>query len=918
MLTISKPLSAGQAQTYHQKEFTAKEQNYWSQRGVIAGEWQGRLATQIGLAGAVSAEDFGKLSQGQHPETGEQLVRQRTSYEYEGSNGKTVKTMEHRAGWDATFSAPKSVSLTALVGGDDRVREAHRESVSTALGQLEYYTQARIGGNHPPETTGKFIAAKFEHGTARPVDGYVAPQLHTHAVIFNLTKRENGQARAIQPQSLFASQQFATAIYQSELTYRLKELGYEITVGRSGAPEIKGYTQEYLDASSPRSQQIREYLERTGCHGREAAEIAAHSTRDRKEIHTPGEVMAAHRKLAAHFGYQADAVVRAARERQQHQEKPTNSVDRVRESLTFSRDKNFEREAVVDERVLIRDGLRRGMGDVTHAQVRGNLNARIASGEFQAVQRAHMAGRQFTTARTIAAEHEIVCRVRQGRNQFEPVLSRSQAISIADQNQHLNPAQHRVVEDVLSSPDRIQGIQGFAGSGKTTTLAVIRGAAESQGYKVEGLAPTSRAARQLGESGVQAGTLQGFLVRSGAPAPPEQKHFYFVDESSLASTNQMREFLSRLVPQDRVLLIGDTRQHQGVEAGRPFEQLQDAGMRTARLDEIVRQKNPALKSAVELLAKGRVSEALDSLQQQGRVREIPNTEERIRAIAQSYVESPEKTLIVSPDNASRRELNAAVRQELKANGTLAPEDYTFRVFVQRQNMTGVERAWASQYEIGDVIRYARGSKNAGIEAGSYGTVIGITSAANQLTVEKTSGEQATYDPRRLTGVSVYREVAHEFSLGDRLQFTAPDKSLGVANRDLAIIESISPAGQISARLDNGRSIEFSAAEHRHFDHGYAVTSHSSQGLTADRVLVNADTGVHLDLLNTRFAYVSISRASRDAQIYTNDAAALIPGLSHYATKTSAIEIEKAHDLSQNIDHGASKQPVLDIEAGFSL
>src|ERR1700761_8547800 len=428
MLTISKPLSAVQAQSYHQKEFTSREQNYWSQRGVVVGEWQGRLATPLGLAGAVSSEDFTKLSQGQRPETGEQLVRQRASYEYQDADGKTIKTMEHRAGWDATFSAPKSVSLTALVGGDDRVREAHRDSVRIALEQLEHYTQARIGGNNPPETTGRFFPAKFEHDTARPVDGYVAPQLHTHAVIFNVTERENGQTRAIQPQSLFASQQFATAVYQSELTHRLRELGYEITVGRSGAPEIKGYSQEYLDASSPRSQQIREYMERTGHNSKEAAEIAAHSTRDRKEIHSPGEVMAAHRKLAADFGHQADAVVRAARERQQHHENPTNSVDRVRESLTFSRDKNFEREAVVDERVLIRDGLRRGMGDVTYAQVRGNLNARIASGEFQTVERAHMPGRQFTTAKTIAAEHEIVSRVREGRNQVDPVLSRSQAI----------------------------------------------------------------------------------------------------------------------------------------------------------------------------------------------------------------------------------------------------------------------------------------------------------------------------------------------------------------------------------------------------------------------------------------------------------------------------------------------------------
>jgi conjugative relaxase-like TrwC/TraI family protein len=904
MLTISKPLSAGQAQNYHAKEFTAKEQNYWSQSGAIQGEWQGRLASQFGLVGAVTAEDFAKLSQGEHPQTGEQLVRQRASYEYQDADGKTIKTMEHRAGWDATFSAPKSVSLTALVGGDDKVRMAHRDSVRVALEQLEHYTQARIGGNHAPETTAKFVAAKFEHDTARPVDGYVAPQLHTHAVVFNVTERDNGQARAVQPQSLFASQQFATAVYQSELTYQLRQLGYEITVGRSGAPEIKGYTQEYLDASSPRSQQIRGYLERTGRTGSEAAEIAAHSTRDKKEIHSPGEVMAAHRKLAADFGHQAEAVVRAARERLQHQEKPVNTIDRVRESLTFSRDKNFEREAVVDERALIRDGLRRGMGDITYAQVRGNLDARLISGEFQIVEHSQsQPARQFTTAKTIEAEHEIVRRVHEGKNQVEPVLSRMQAVNVADQHPHLNRAQQSVVEDVLSSPDRIQGIQGFAGAGKTTTLSVVRSAAEEQGYKVEGFAPTSRAARQLNEAGVESGTLQGFLARSPNPATQEQRHFYFVDESSLAGTNQMREFLARLGPNDRVLLIGDTRQHQGVEAGRPFEQLQEAGMRTAKLDEIVRQKEPALKSAVELLAKGQVSAALESLQQQGRVKEIAGTEERIRAIAKSYVESPEKTLIVSPDNASRRELNVAVREELKAKGTLAPEDHSFRVLVQRQDMTGAERSWASHYEINDVVRYSRGSNAVGIEAGAYSAVVGIDSAANLLAVEKVSGEQATYDPRRLTGVSVYREIDREFSVGDRIQFTAPDKSLGVANRDLAAIESIAPDGRISARLDNNRQVEFNAHDNRHFDHGYAVTSHSSQGLTAERVLVNADTAVHPDLLNSRFGYVSISRASHEATLFTDDINKLSPQLSADVSKTSALEISQSPSIAQGIGMG---------------
>jgi ATP-dependent exoDNAse (exonuclease V) alpha subunit len=467
---------------------------------------------------------------------------------------------------------------------------------------------------------------------------------------------------------------------------------------------------------------------------------------------------------------------------------------------------------------------------------------------------------------------------------------------------HLNLAQKSVVEAVLSSPDRIQGIQGFAGGGKTTTLAVIRSAAETQGYQVEGFAPTSRAARQLNEAGLEAGTLQGFLARGANPDLPEQKHFYLVDESSLAGTNHIREFLSRLGPDDRVLLIGDIRQHQGVEAGCPFEQLQEAGMRTAKLDEIVRQQDPALKSAVEMLATGQVSAALDALQQQGRAKEIPNREERVRAIAKTYIESPENTLIVSPDNASRRQLNVAVRHELKAIGTVAPEDHTFRVLVQRQDMTGAERSWASHNEIEDVVRYTRGSKAIGIEAAAYASVVAINPAANHLTVEKANKELATYNPRRLTGVSVYREIEREFSVGDRLQFTASDKSLGVANRDLAVIESIAPDGQVTARLDNNRQIEFNAGDHRHFDHGYAITSHSSQGLTAERVLVHADTSVHPDLLNSRFGYVSISRASHQATLFTDDMARLGHQLGADVSKTSALEINQS-SVTQTIGIG---------------
>jgi ATP-dependent exoDNAse (exonuclease V) alpha subunit len=196
------------------------------------------------------------------------------------------------------------------------------------------------------------------------------------------------------------------------------------------------------------------------------------------------------------------------------------------------------------------------------------------------------------------------------------------------------------------------------------------------------------------------------------------------------------------------------------------------------------------------------------------------------------------------------------------------------------------------------VRYARGSKSAGIDAGEYAKVVGINPASNILTVERSTGDTANYDPRRLTGVCVYQEVAREFSVGDRIQFTAPDRSLGFANRDLAVIESMRLDGQISVRLNNGPQIEFDAARHRHFDHGYAVTSHSAQGLTADRVLINADTHVHPDLLNSRFGYVAVSRASNEALIFTDNASKLGHQIGAEVTKTSAIEITTKMSTAQ--------------------
>src|SRR5213080_864873 len=766
MLTISKPLSAGQAQSYHAEEFGNARENYYTEAEQIRGEWHGRLAEHWGLRGEVREEHFQRLSEGQHPITGEQLIRHQAAREYMNRRGEKVSAMEHRAGWDATFSAPKSVSLTALVGGDEHVREAHRESVGVAFDELERYVEARIGGNLPAETTGKWVAAKFEHDSARPVDGYAAPQLHTHVVFFNLTETDDGEAHALQPRELYKTQQYATAVYRSELAHRLKELGYEIERGESSQPEIKGYSKEYLEASSPRRRQIEEHLAKENQRGAGAAQIAARQTREGKLELSQEAMQARHRAMAKAFGNQPERVVEAAQERrEQLKEEPGDRT--ISQALIYSREKNLEREAVAEERELLRDALKRSMGDATVEEVKAEFEKGVQAGEFIETS-TRAPGRAFTTCEMIDHERNTIQVMRAGQNQHAPIASFKTRREIEQDHSHLSERQRAAVEQILSSSDQVAALEGVAGAGKTTSLAAIREAAERNGYKVEGFAPTSRAAQKLGEAGIESSTLQRHLARSQEPYDG-QKRLYVLDESSLASTKQMNEFPHRLKENDRVLLVGDTRQHQAVEAGTPYEQLQEAGIQTARLDEIIRQKDPALKEVVEHLSRGEVKEAIEKLDAQSRVHEIADPNERLKAISHEYAKQSEGTLVVSPDNQSRTAINRMIHAEMQKIGQVDHRERSVRVLVARQEITGADRQWAEQYEPGNIVRYTKGSKTHGIEAGEYSRVESVNAKENLLTVRRESGEKISYDPRRLQGVTLYRETERAFSKGDRVQ-----------------------------------------------------------------------------------------------------------------------------------------------------
>ncbi|MGZ5435648.1 MAG: ATP-dependent DNA helicase, partial [Pyrinomonadaceae bacterium] len=586
---------------------------------------------------------------------------------------------------------------------------------------------------------------------------------------------------------------------------------------------------------------------------------------------------------------------------------------RAQEAVTFARDNAVEREAVVDMRKVTVDALRRNLGLTTHEAVMGELRQRHEHGEFIGIIREQRSP-EATTRRMLEMEKSNIQTMLYGQGQHPSIIRNGHAKQIVEstterQQLRLNDNQRSAVEEILTSLDQIVGLQGGAGTGKTTALSVLREVAEKEGYEVRGFAPTSRAAQQLAESGIQTETIQKFLRRR-EEAPANHSRLFVLDESSLASTTHLHKFFAQLEAQDKVLLVGDVRQHQAVEAGSPFEQFQKHGMQTVKLSEIVRQRDPQLKHTVAKLSDRQIREALDNLHARGKVVEIENEKERLQAIANAYCESPENTLVISPANRERVKINSLVHHQLQSEGKVRSDDHRTSVLVNRQDITGTERTFANSYVPDeDIIRYNRASKVYGVKVGDYARVTATDHENNTLTVQMEDGRELTYNPSRLSGVSVYKESTREFAEGDRIQFRAPFVEKRIANGELGSIAKIEE-DKFRVALDSGREVSFEIEKYRHIDHGYAVTSHSSQGQTVDRVLVNADARESQLLLNDRMGYVAISRAREDAIIYTNSIVDLREALDRRVDKEMALDATRHRDnyssqLRQESEHDPS-------------
>ena len=575
-----------------------------------ASRWHGEAAALLGLHGRVDPKRFEAVLAGYVPGTDLRLGRLR-----DGEH-------QHRPGVDVTFSAPKSVSLEALVYAapktGTRVVRAHDEAVRATLGFIETEllqtrSYERETGRRPRVQADGMAAATFRHLASRNLD----PQLHTHAVIANMTRGRDGDWRSAEFTSVERSKLLIGAYYRHELRTRLEEIGYATIptlVGRMPGFEIAGYRRPMLDAFSTRRRELLDYMRERGWENTPArTQQAALYTRQRKAEPDRRVLHETWRERAREIGPARD------RDMARGRNGLSASASSQREPRDLPSALSVVRRAVehLEERRTVFSANDLRAWALAHGGGRHSLEA-LDAGIAQLRRDGHLieakarrADLAFVTDRARAAERDIISGMRVGLDAGGS-LAPEAAIEARLDAAGLNEGQRDAARAILLSPHRTVGVQGHAGSGKTTMLRAVRELAGER--RIVGLAPSASAVHVLaGEADLPARTLQGFLARyrdvgDGIALPERTEEarqtlggaVLILDEASMVGTMQMRA-LTRIAENTgvaRLALIGDRRQLRAVEAGQPFGLLQDAGMPTARMDEVVRQRDADLKAAV--------------------------------------------------------------------------------------------------------------------------------------------------------------------------------------------------------------------------------------------------------------------------------------------------------------------------------
>ncbi|GAA09057.1 conjugal transfer protein TraA [Acetobacter tropicalis NBRC 101654] len=906
--TVSGLTNAAQASAYYEAE------DYYSEDGNAPSVWLGKGAAELGLFGEIDQEAFTRLLHGEITED----HRLGTSRDGEWS---------HRPGWDLTFSAPKSVSVMAEVAGDRRLIEAHEAAVQRTLSLAEQHlaaTRIREDGEVRREVTQNLVIASFRHGTSRALD----PQLHSHNVILNMTQDHDGQWRSLEPRALYQLQKQLGALYRQELAHEVTELGYEITKGKDSSFEIAGLSPESLEAFSQRAQAIEAQLAERGKSRAQASaaekQTIALDTRQAKEAVPQAELVQAWREAADSAGLTEEKRRQLVAEAQgrlaaQSAQKSSNAFGRellADQAVAQGAAMLGERNSVFATTALHEAAGRFAIGAVSQAEIAEAITRAETAGGLEKRTYLDYRGASFegmTTAANIAHEMTLLRLEEDGRHQAAPILSpleAGKAVAEVEQRSALkghtwNEEQRAATTQILTSNNQIVGLQGYAGTAKTSTvLATVAKSAEAQGYRVTALAPTASAAQVLGDAlDSRADTLARHLLAPGRPS--SQPQLWIVDEASLVSAKDMAKLLSTAQShRARVLLVGDIKQLGSIEAGAAFEQLQEAGMETARLTSILRQTNEHTKAAVEASLEGNAKKALEALDRGGgRVVAIADREGRFAQIAEDYAalspEERQKTLVIEPSREGRDALTQDIRNKLIERGQLGAEVLKATKFVSK-DLTKAEAKRAESYELGDIVRFAKDYADKGVSRHGAYRVIQADEAKNVLTLQDERGRELAWHPRQwgAAQAQVYREEALELRVGDRVQFTRNDKAAKRVNGQLGEVITIDPdRGLARVKLQGNRieTLNLESARDRHFSHAYASTAFAAQGRTAERVFANAESSA-THLLEQKSFYVALSRAKVESVLYTDDRSKMQVGLQERAGIATRALKERGADM----------------------
>ncbi|WP_163098559.1 MobF family relaxase [Acidithiobacillus ferrianus] len=859
MITRSPNGAASEGGQYY-KEGEYYHQSQDGAEGHAPAEWLGAGAEALGLQGEFQAEDFekfDKLLAGELP-TGEKLPT------------PSDPNKERRSGEDVTLSAPKSVSEAALIGGDERLLVAHDEAVKEAVTIMQaemFGTRQKIDGVQQHVAAGAIVGA-FRHETARPVDGVVDPQIHTHTVWINGALREDGQWRSADWKMEKGDFARLDAIYKARLASKAQDLGYPVRKTKDGF-ELSGISDKALKPFSARTDQIDKELEKRGLTRegstdgqRDAANI---STRQGK-IHQTQEAQHKQweeRAEAANVLTEIRTAVEVAR---QNSVTPIPPRDpkihalETAEAIKSAVRHLGEREHVFDCKRLETEALRAGIKDqVTHQDVvkaLDNINREKLYAETGLIK-AEVKGQEdkefFTTKAALARDEKMIAQMKSGQNKFEPAMTAERVAETIKNFERekgfaLSTGQRDALVLALSSKDQIVGWQGYAGAGKTTAIEAAAQALKAQCREVIGLAPTGKAAQELAASLAGADVKAQTIAKwEAAGAKGDKNTTIIIDEVGMVSSRDMQKIMDRAEKTGmQVIALGDFRQIQSVEAGSPAKLLQDNGMKTAVIDDIRRQNNQQLKAVVESFAKGDAKEGVEKTApyiQKVNVADGKTAREAIAdAAARDYLSRPDElrraTIVVVATNQTRKLLNEKIRDGLKKDGTIDGEKESAIRTLHKTDFTREQMREAHNYEPGQKIVPMRNYEERGVrfadperqkayqgaskasdkkppavpmEKGQEYTVKDVDTAKGTVILENKGGDRVEWKPEQASKVRVYNQDQTKVAPGDVIVSRENQQFESVKGEQVQIVNG--QKGEVKGQTQDGTIIaEFKDAK----------------------------------------------------------------------------------------------------------